>query len=91
MITRICGIPANLSFFLFGPRQTGKSTLVNTTFPSGVWKIDLLRTDEFLKYSKNPDQFRREALQQIEKEGLRRIFIDEIQRVPELLNEVHYR
>lgn len=89
MISRICDLPADLSFFLLGPRQTGKSTLVNAAFPSGVWKIDLLMTDQFMKYSKNPDQFRREAFEKIEKNGIRKIFIDEIQRVPELLNEVH--
>jgi len=90
MIPRICDIPPNRSFFLFGPRQTGKSTLVNASFTSEVWKIDLLMTDQFLKYSKNPDLLRLEALEKIENQGIQRIFIDEIQRVPELLNEVHF-
>ena len=90
MIPRICDLPSNRSFFLFGPRQTGKSTLVNAAFPSEVWKIDLLMTDQFLKYSKHPHLLRIEALEKIEKQGIRRIFVDEIQRIPELLNEVHF-
>lgn len=90
MIPRICDIPPNRSFFLFGPRQTGKSTLVNAAFTSEVWKIDLLMTDQFLKYSKHPHLLRLEALEKIENQGIQRIFIDEIQRVPELLNEVHF-
>ena len=90
MISRICNLPSNRSFFLFGPRQTGKSTLVNALFTSEVWKINLLMTDQFLKYSKHPDILRLEAVEKIERQGIRRIFIDEIQRVPELLNEVHF-
>jgi predicted AAA+ superfamily ATPase len=63
---------------------------VNAAFTSKVWKIDLLMTDQFLKYSKYPDLLRLEALEKIENQGIQRIFIDEIQRVPELLNEVHF-
>ena len=47
-------------------------------------------TDQFLKYSKYPHLLRLEALEKIENQGIQRIFIDEIQRVPELLNEVHF-
>ena len=90
MINRFCNLPRSQSFFLFGPRQTGKSTLVYDRFGKSAWKIDLLLTDQFLAYSKYPERFRLEALQKIEKEGVQRIFIDEIQRVPQLLNEVHY-
>jgi len=90
MINRICNMPTSQSFFLFGPRQTGKSTLVDHTFTEGTWKIDLLMTDVYLRYSKYPDLFRREVLEKIEREGISRIIIDEVQRVPALLNEVHY-
>jgi predicted AAA+ superfamily ATPase len=41
-------------------------------------------------YKKDPSQLRREIEKKIERKALRRIFIDEIQRIPELLNEVHY-
>lgn len=90
MVNRLCKLPENRSFFLFGPRQTGKTTLVHTTFKEKVWEIDLLLTETFLKYSKYPQQMRLEALEKIEKEGIQRVFIDEIQRVPQLLNEVHF-
>lgn len=90
MINRMCKLPDNKSFFLFGPRQTGKTTLVHATFKEKVWEIDLLLSETFFKYSKYPQQMRLEALEKIEKEGIQRIFIDEIQRVPQLLNEVHF-
>jgi predicted AAA+ superfamily ATPase len=89
MIKRIIKLPKN-SFFLFGPRQTGKTTLINLLFQKNTWKINLLWTDSFLKYSKSPQLFRLEAEQKIKSEGISHIFIDEIQRVPILLNEVHY-
>lgn len=72
-------MPDSQSFFLFGPRQTGKSTLVDHAFAKGAWKIDLLMTDVFLRYAKYPDLFRREALEKIEREGIRWIIVDEVQ------------
>ena len=90
MIPRLCKLPENQSFFLFGPRQTGKSTLVNAVFEKHTWKIDLLQSDQHLKYSKYPDLFRKEALEKIEQAGIKRVFIDEIQRIPALLNEIHH-
>ncbi len=90
MINRICNLPKSQSFFLFGPRQTGKSTLIGSTFKEQIWKIYLLMTDQFLRFSKYPEQLRQVSLEKIGSEGIRRIFIDEIQRVPNLLNEIHY-
>ncbi|MBI2067709.1 MAG: ATP-binding protein [Deltaproteobacteria bacterium] len=89
MIHRLCSLPKKQSFFLFGPRQTGKSTLIESIWREHVWHIDLLHYEEFLKYSKAPDLFRREAIQKINKEKISTIFVDEIQRVPLILNEVH--
>ncbi|MBI2500283.1 MAG: ATP-binding protein [Deltaproteobacteria bacterium] len=82
-------MPKKQSFFLFGPRQTGKSTLIESIWREHVWHIDLLHYEEVLKYSKAPDLFRREAIQKINKEKISTIFVDEIQRVPLILNEVH--
>ncbi|MEW6185143.1 MAG: ATP-binding protein [Thermodesulfobacteriota bacterium] len=90
MIARLLNPPRSQSFFLFGPRQTGKSTLIDALFKENIWKIDLLLSDQFIKYAKFPEQFRLEAIEKIEKEGIRRIFIDEIQRLPLLLNEIHH-
>jgi predicted AAA+ superfamily ATPase len=63
---------------------------VKATFTKSLWKRDLLLSDQYLQYSKYPELFRREALEKIGKEGVKRIFIDEIQRVPLLLNEIHH-
>lgn len=90
MIPRKLALPNNESFFLLGPRQTGKSTLIDYSFQANTWKINLLFTGVYLKYSKAPDIFRAEAIEKITNEGIRTIVIDEVQRVPDLLNEVHY-
>ena len=76
------------SFFLWGPRQTGKSTLLRATYPDALW-IDLLKAEEFRRYGSHPELLR----QEIEAEPLdpnRQIVIDEIQKVPALLDEVHW-
>jgi predicted AAA+ superfamily ATPase len=73
------------SFFLLGPRGTGKTTWLRSVLPSAVW-FDLLRTATFLELSQQPERFR----QQIE--AHRRgtwVVVDEVQRLPALLNEVH--
>lgn len=90
MIKRWIKLPDKSSFFLFGPRQTGKSTLVEEILGSPHWTVNLLLYDTFTQYSKYPELFRKEALHKIDKEGVRTIFIDEIQKVPTLLNEVQY-
>src|SRR3990167_8098387 len=89
MIHRICNLPEKKSFFLFGPRQTGKSTLIESLWKENVWHIDLLHHEEFIKYTKEPELFRKEATQKITKEKIATLFVDEIQRVPPILNEVH--
>jgi uncharacterized protein len=88
MIVRMLKLPKGKSFFLFGPRQTGKTTLINSVFQDKVYKINLLLSDQFLKYSKDPSLFRKEVLEK--KNAVTHVLIDEIQRVPELLNEVQY-
>jgi len=76
------------SFFLWGARQTGKSTLLRATCDDARW-IDLLKSEEFRRYLARPELLREE----IEAAGPaagRRIVIDEIQKVPALLDEVHW-
>ena len=76
------------TFFLWGPRQAGKSTLLRQCYPDGRW-IDLLKSDQFRRYLTNPEFLR----QEIEAEGFhrdRQVVIDEIQKVPALLDEVHW-
>lgn len=80
--------PGKESFFLWGPRQTGKTTLLRERYPGCKW-LDLLKSDEYVHYSARPERLRLE----IEAEGPnpeKQIVIDEVQRVPELLNEVHW-
>ena len=90
MIKRAIKLPATESFFLLGPRQTGKSTLIESLHLDAAWKINLLQDEHFFRYSKSPSLFRKEAEQKIAREGIRTLFIDEIQRVPALLNEVQF-
>ncbi len=70
------------SILLLGPRQTGKSTLIQALNPE--LKINLARQNEFLRYSSQIDLF----TNQIEFSKAKTVFIDEIQRIPELLNSV---
>ena len=92
MIERRLKLPIpDHSFFLFGPRQTGKTTLVRKrlvgTEPS--LEIDLLRHDLFLKYKTNPGRFRQEVDLYARMHSRATVFVDEIQKVPELLGEIH--
>lgn len=87
MIPRLLKLPARQSCLLFGPRQTGKSTLVRSILPANAWTVDLLEHDTALRYAKDPGLFRREAEKNIDS-GARTIFVDEIQKVPALLDEV---
>jgi predicted AAA+ superfamily ATPase len=73
---------------LLGPRQTGKSTLVRSLLPKGAWQVDLLAHETFLRFARDPGLFRREAEARIES-GTRVIFVDEVQKLPHLLDEVH--
>ena len=76
------------TFFLWGSRQAGKSTLLRQCYPDGRW-IDLLKGDEFRRYITNPEYLR----QEFDAEGFdrnRQVVIDEIQKVPALLDEVHW-
>ncbi len=74
---------ARNSYFLLGPRQTGKSFLVHHTLPD-VRLYDLLDSSTYLTLSRNPGRIAEELT-----ERERVVVIDEVQRFPELLNEVH--
>ena len=79
--------PGRETFFLWGPRQTGKSTLLRQSYPAGHW-IDLLKSDEFRRYATRPELLRLELESAPDPES--QIVIDEVQKVPALLNEVHW-
>lgn len=73
------------SFFLLGPRGTGKSTWLIDSFPKAE-RIDLLRSSVFLKYQSRPESFREEVLALPKKSW---VIVDEIQKLPGLLDEIH--
>lgn len=75
------------SIFLFGPRQTGKTYLLKRLFPRSPF-YNLLLADVFLRVSQHPPIIREELL--MKKEPISQpIIIDEIQKLPILLDEVH--
>ena len=92
MIPRLLNLPfGKKSFFLFGPRQVGKSTLVKSILAGKKYiEINLLKSDIFLKYKTSPNLLRQEIEFQLKREKFLIIFIDEIQKAPDLLNEIHY-
>lgn len=74
------------SVFLFGARQTGKTTLLLNLFPKSRF-YDLLESDTYERLMRNPALLRQELADAGEDEV---VIIDEIQLIPELLNEVHW-
>ncbi|OGC05551.1 ATPase [candidate division WOR-1 bacterium RIFCSPLOWO2_02_FULL_46_20] len=84
MYSRLIKPPEDKSFFLFGPRGTGKTTWVKATFPGAVY-LDLLEAELFNDLLADPQR-----LEKFIPKGLSDwIIIDEVQKIPELLNEVH--
>lgn len=77
-------LPKNRSAFLWGPRKTGKTSWIKENYRDSVL-IDLLKTDVFADYASRPSLLRE---QYQDYEDL--IIIDEIQMVPDLLNEIHW-
>lgn len=75
--------------FYGGARQTGKSTYLAHHF-SDSYLISLLKSDEYLRYSKSPHEFRQHILALSDDIKRCPIIVDEIQKVPALLDEVHY-
>jgi predicted AAA+ superfamily ATPase len=81
--------PGTETFFLWGPRQTGKSTLLRQTYGGDGHWIDLLKADVFRRYLTRPETLR-EELEAEPPRARQQVVIDEIQKVPALLDEVHW-
>ncbi|MBY0545508.1 MAG: AAA family ATPase [Gammaproteobacteria bacterium] len=77
--------PPEKSFFLLGPRGTGKSTLMRMLFQDALW-LDLLKPDVFRTYLAKPERLFDLANASSKNEP---IIIDEIQKIPSLLTVVH--
>jgi len=90
MLDRIMtfSLPEQQSIFLWGARQTGKSSFLEKLYPNSL-HYDLLDMQLFLRYTQSPYLLREELLKQPLEKLNRPIIIDEIQKVPALLNEVH--
>ncbi len=84
MYSRLIEPPKDKSFFLFGPRGTGKTTWVKSKFTEALY-IDLLEAEIFNDLLANPQRLENF----IPKNFNDWVIIDEVQRVPELLNEVN--
>lgn len=84
----ICG---RLSCFLWGARQTGKSTLLRQMFPDSIY-YDLLKADVYRRCLQDPSVIRQEleAVHDGQRPVRNPVIIDEVQKVPDLLDEVHW-
>lgn len=89
MVHRILNIPKSRSFFLFGARGTGKSSLIKERFADSTkLLIDLLQPDQFSILNRDPSELSRRIEAAKSQEGF--IVIDEVQKIPKLLDLVHY-
>lgn len=88
MFSRLRKLAHNHSFFLFGPRGTGKSTLLKKRFNMNLclW-LDLLDSEIEDQFYREPSQLY--AIVKAQPKGITHVVIDEIQKVPQLLDEVH--
>jgi predicted AAA+ superfamily ATPase len=87
MYKRLISLPKNKSFFLFGQRGTGKSTLLKNHFGDEALELSLLDSRLNFQLSKAPWELR--ELVMARKPHQKVVVIDEIQKVPQLLDEVH--
>ena len=86
-IPRIVNIPNNNSFIMFGPRQTGKSTLLGERFSAAhTMSYNLLRRTDFVRLQTNPDLLFDDCRHR--PATMTHVLIDEIQKIPELLDVV---
>ena len=86
-IPRLLTLPPEGSetFFLWGPRQVGKSTLLTRSYPS-AFRVDLLLPDEYRRYLARPQLL----VDEVRLAKHRFVVIDEVQKVPGLLDAVHW-
>ena len=85
MIPRQFVAPEEESYFLFGPRGTGKTTWLKKKYPKALW-VDLLNPEEERKFSMHPERL----IDLLEgRAETRTVVIDEVQKVPEILDVVH--
>lgn len=81
--------PSGQSWFLWGARQTGKSHYLKQHFPDSLY-YDFLQTKTLLRYTKSPHLFVEDLLAEPAAKLMHPIIMDEIQKAPMLLNEIHW-
>lgn len=84
MIKRSLKLPVESSLFLFGPRGTGKSSLIRERYPDSIY-IDLLETETYRRLLAKPERLEEYIIHNNDLP----VIIDEVQRIPQILNEVH--
>lgn len=82
-------LPPGQSAFLWGARKTGKSTLLRKAFPQSI-AYDFLKTDVALSFAARPALLREQLLARPAAELQSPIILDEVQKVPGVLDEVHW-
>lgn len=85
-------IAKNQSVFLFGPRGSGKTRLLESVLPKNSWTISLLESEYFQRYLSEPSLFSREIKTRMGTLQLGEsliVAVDEVQKLPNLLDEVH--
>ncbi len=82
-------LPKRQSAFLWGPRKTGKTTYLRASFP-GSLTYDMLQTDLYLEFTKRPFLLREQLLTADTKRLKEPVIIDEVQKVPQLLDEIQW-
>ena len=88
MFKRLLQIDINRkkSFFLFGPRGTGKTSWVTNYFPEAIY-IDLLKTSDYTTLQADPSRLEKMVLSNKDNDW---VIIDEVQKVPQLLDEASF-
>ncbi|OFZ82045.1 MAG: AAA family ATPase [Bdellovibrionales bacterium RIFOXYD1_FULL_53_11] len=81
-------LPKRQSAFLWGARKTGKSTYLKARFGRSV-RYDLLESDLYYRLLKEPHLFRQEMAALKDSEKDKPVIVDEVQRIPALLDEIH--
>lgn len=82
-------LPKGRSAFLWGPRKTGKTTYLRQRFPQSL-VYDFLRSDLLVEYSKRPALLREQLLAKAPEVLRHPVILDEVQKVPQILDEVHW-
>jgi len=82
-------LPRQQSAFLWGARKTGKTTYLKERFPNSI-VYDFLKTDLFFEFSKQPSLLRERLLAKNRATLKEPIILDEVQKIPQVLDEVHW-